>query len=145
MECANCFVGFIPATANDRYCSAECRRTAREAQQEARLRLLPPSTPPRPPNGKPRELPMALVTLDAVDRHRRVNCRRYQGCLDHAAALNWRSFSCQSCPVRDEYTAEELREEAASVMPTAGNWAAMRLAAPALSGGELRNWTRGRR
>lgn len=130
MECANCHVGFVPATANARYCSAECRAAVREAQQEARLRPKPPPAPIRPPNGKPRELPAPLGNLEAVDQHRRVNCRRYDGCLDHAAAHNWRSFSCQSCPVRDEYTADELREKAASVVRSAGNWAAMRLAAP---------------
>ncbi len=28
---------------------------------------------------------------------RRVFCRSYNGCLDHAIRMNWPGFSCESC------------------------------------------------
>lgn len=41
---------------------------------------------------------------------RRINCRRYEKCLDYAMAQDWYGFHCDKCPVDDEYTGEELLE-----------------------------------
>jgi hypothetical protein len=41
---------------------------------------------------------------------RRINCRRYEMCLDYAMAHDWYGFHCDACPVDDEYTQAELLE-----------------------------------
>lgn len=35
--------------------------------------------------------------LEAVMKHRNVQCPLYDGCLDHVVAANWINFSCRSC------------------------------------------------
>jgi len=39
----------------------------------------------------------ALVTLDAVGRHRSLFCRDYDDCLEAAARQGWTSWSCERC------------------------------------------------
>lgn len=39
--------------------------------------------------------------------HRRLWCRFYWRCVDHAILHRWQGFSCAVCPVEDELSAEE--------------------------------------
>jgi hypothetical protein len=39
---------------------------------------------------------------------RKINCRRYEKCLDYAIAQDWYGFHCDACPVDDEFTQDEL-------------------------------------
>lgn len=52
-------------------------------------------------------MPVACRTLgeDDAARSRRFDCRRYDSCLDFAAANDWNGFSCDECPVDDRYPA----------------------------------------
>ncbi len=37
------------------------------------------------------------LDLDAIELHRRDDCKRYDKCLDDASIKRWRSFSCLDC------------------------------------------------
>lgn len=52
----------------------------------------------------------AVLPIEAVDAHRDIWCRHYDGCLDVAVRKDWRSWSCASCPLKGEVQeAPELR------------------------------------
>jgi hypothetical protein len=38
---------------------------------------------------------------EKVSRIRRLHCKHYDGCVDHAMRRNWESFSCEACPVHE--------------------------------------------
>lgn len=38
-----------------------------------------------------------LLTTPDVRKHRRFDCEHYDSCLDYAARMNWKSFSCYGC------------------------------------------------
>jgi hypothetical protein len=42
------------------------------------------------------------IKPDEVDRHRRLRCCRYDGCLDTACHRGWRSWSCAACSISNE-------------------------------------------
>ena len=50
--------------------------------------------------------------------NRKVFCRHYNGCLDHAVKNDWQGFSCESCPsyVRQQFDSEEWNEDYARCM-----------------------------
>ncbi len=65
--------------------------------------------PPMPDGCNPVErAPLRLCDVEDV---RRINCRRYTGCLNYAAGLNWGGFSCESCDVRDEVETETVTRQ----------------------------------
>lgn len=51
----------------------------------------------------PTELNLKLFP-DTVCAYKRVDCVRYEDCLDKASELNWKQFTCNSCT---EYEPEE--------------------------------------
>lgn len=52
----------------------------------------------------------AVLPIEAVDAHRDIWCRHYDGCLDVAVRRDWSSWSCASCPLRwTEQEKPELR------------------------------------
>lgn len=80
----------------------------------------------------PRPSPLQrTIPETAVDRHRDVWCRHYDGCLDVAVRRGWSSWSCASCPLRGkEQEKPELRVREHSIfadVPEA--WAIARPAA----------------
>lgn len=103
--CLEPFKGPVPQM----YCSWACC-------QDDRLERVTTRVPAgRLKNGAaPTELHIPL-TPAGVDEHRRIHCRQYDGCVDYATAKVWRSFSCRTCPVRNEWSNEELREQALKV------------------------------
>lgn len=56
---------------------------------------------------------------ELMGQTRRVNCRFYEHCLDVAVDLCWKSFSCEACPVRDEFSASEILEQSPGLMQLA--------------------------
>lgn len=38
-----------------------------------------------------------LLTASNINKHRRFGCEHYSTCLDYAAKMNWKSFSCYGC------------------------------------------------
>ena len=65
------------------------------------------------PRPKPRN---ALLPIEAVDAHRDIWCRHYDGCLDVAVRRGWISWSCASCPLRGQAQVKpELRVQVDSV------------------------------
>lgn len=67
-----------------------------------RVSLLPGSRP------LPADPPLSV---DALERTRRVDCARYDNCLDHAEGEQWGGWSCAACPVRDRMTQAEHRAD----------------------------------
>lgn len=53
----------------------------------------------------------ALVYLETPPRERKVMCRRYEGCLDHAAGQDWTGWTCAGCPVSDVISPSEARND----------------------------------
>lgn len=52
----------------------------------------------------------AVLPIEAVDAHRDIWCRHYDGCLDVAVRRGWSSWSCAACPLRGQAQAKpELR------------------------------------
>lgn len=43
-----------------------------------------------------------LLDEEGAGKHRKFDCRLYDGCLEYAAALAWMSFSCVKCPLAVE-------------------------------------------
>jgi len=39
------------------------------------------------------------IHISMVDKHRNLDCNRYEKCLDKAIRKNWRSFSCNRCSI----------------------------------------------
>lgn len=52
---------------------------------------------------------------ECAGRERRINCRRYATCLSYSIAHDWPGFQCAACRVRDDFTLDELRAQAAGV------------------------------
>lgn len=48
---------------------------------------------------------------ELVPEHRRLDCRRYNGCLTVAYKQDWPGFSCAGCQVRDPLTDDERRSD----------------------------------
>lgn len=67
----------------------------------------------------------AVLPIEAVDAHRDIWCRHYDGCLDVAVRKDWISWSCASCPLMGkEQSKPELKvgggSSAAQMMEEAG-------------------------
>lgn len=62
-------------------------------------------------------LPGGATPTEAQQEHderridRRVLCRRYDRCLDHAIERRWEGFACSGCSVSDELTFAEVVAE----------------------------------
>lgn len=56
-------------------------------------------------------LPHELLTIDHVDEHRRVRCRRYTNCITYAAAEKWESMTCSECSIREEVPMHSAKED----------------------------------
>lgn len=41
----------------------------------------------------------ALDALSVFDLRRNMECKNYEGCLSHAAKMDWRGFHCEACPL----------------------------------------------
>lgn len=62
----------------------------------------------------------ALLPIEAVDAHRDIWCRHYDGCLDVAVRRGWISWSCASCPLRRKAQVKpELRVQEHSILADA--------------------------
>lgn len=63
--------------------------------------------------GRPLRLAYTLLP-DVVEREQRLDCAHRMSCLDRAARLDWRAFSCRACtayePQTDADRVEELRQ-----------------------------------
>ena len=57
-----------------------------------------------------------LVNRHEVDDVRRLDCRRYNACLDYAAAKDWPGFACTQCSVMDPIGEEERATQAAGAL-----------------------------
>src|SRR5690606_23036787 len=58
----------------------------------------------------------AVLPIEAVDAHRDIWCRHYDGCLDVAVQRGWISWSCSACPIRGKAQVKpEIRIQADSV------------------------------
>lgn len=66
-------------------------RLADYEPRKVRYRIIFPM-PVMPPDSKP-----SWAAEGFGDR--RMTCRRYETCLDYAAALKWPGFDCTACPV----------------------------------------------
>src|SRR5690606_24413002 len=66
---------------------------------------------------QPRPSPRsAVLPIEAVDAHRDILCRHYDGCLDVAVQRGWISWSCSACPIRGKSQVKpEIRIQADSV------------------------------
>ena len=56
----------------------------------------------------PARLRGTLKTDDESQLHRNLHCVHYDGCLDHALALAWPSWSCQTCALAEIRPGPEL-------------------------------------
>jgi len=59
-----------------------------------------------------RFIPITLADAEIIERERRIYCRHYEACLDYAVEQDWVSWSCAACPVHDEISVEQMRDEA---------------------------------
>lgn len=48
---------------------------------------------------------------EVVGERRKMRCRRYDFCLGIAISQGWPGFHCLNCPVDDQYTEAELRQQ----------------------------------
>jgi len=48
---------------------------------------------------------------EGADGIRRVNCARYDNCLDYAISMYWDSWSCQECKVEEVLSYEQQQED----------------------------------
>lgn len=136
--CAECGQQFRRSRQHHSLCSAACsdarsrRRTAEQLQARRGLcrvcnapvidRLtcsaacfaaLHPSTVLEMPRLRD-ERPQSCAPVDdpeEITKVRRLYCRRYETCLNYAAAAGWVNFSCNSCPVSDVMTDQEIEFE----------------------------------
>lgn len=69
----------------------------------------------------PRPSPLdEVLPIEAVDAHRDIWCRHYDGCLDVAVRRGWISWSCASCPLRGKAQVKpELRVQEHSILADA--------------------------
>jgi hypothetical protein len=88
-------------------------RSIRLADYDPPPKLLPPPIPP-PPEPKLKleryrtifpvpDMPEDSKPSWAAEGYgvRRLTCRRYETCLDYAAAKKWPGFDCTACPVEE--------------------------------------------
>jgi hypothetical protein len=67
--------------------------------------------------GLARPMPHRQVSdPDEVAQLRRLNCRRYDECLDRAASARWDGFHCLDCGAFDRMTAEEEARDARALL-----------------------------
>lgn len=88
------------------YCTPRCQRVAR--REAADLARAPLGT-----------LPVEWTTLRTcyqVDEHRRLDCRRYDRCLDYVEAKMWDGFSCSQCRGYVQITDEQRLVQLAAAM-----------------------------
>jgi hypothetical protein len=54
-----------------------------------------------PDNAAPAFVPLEFKPwdLDAVSRHRHIECKNYDACLTHAIVKGWANFTCRRCPM----------------------------------------------
>jgi len=58
-----------------------------------------------------------LLQIEAVDAHRDIWCRHYDGCLEVAVQRGWISWSCACCPLRGQAQVKpEMRVQADSAL-----------------------------
>lgn len=53
------------------------------------------------------ELEHTLFSPALASKHRNLDCKRYDKCLDLAIKKNWVSFSCCKCPVFKKHLKEQ--------------------------------------
>jgi hypothetical protein len=87
------------------FCSKKCRAKAMQKRADAAA---------KPPGCMP--VPCETLSRYDVDEHRRLDCRRYDACLNYADVKQWPSFSCAMCPVNDLISDEERLAQMAAVM-----------------------------
>ena len=66
--------------------------------------------------------PVRYKAVDHCDEvRRRVFCRNYGGCLDHAIKMAWPGFSCENCGVfeHEKLAGDQLNDDVARCMALA--------------------------
>ena len=62
-----------------------------------------------------RPIPFAELEYDEVQQRRALDCGYYGACLEFAARVRWRGFSCRRCPFKDSHA--ECAEDFDEPMP----------------------------
>jgi hypothetical protein len=63
---------------------------------------------------QPRYLP--IYEQDDADRRRKLDCRRYNTCLDIAIARDWPTFACDDCPAFARSNGEQQRHDVVQLL-----------------------------
>jgi hypothetical protein len=101
-----CGLTFTPNRPQQRFCSPLCReeeRASRNRKGTGWRAVLPD------PGLYLRSKPTQCDEPRSVDDvQRRMHCRRYSNCLEHAAARGWAGFDCTRCPIQEAKPLGEL-------------------------------------
>lgn len=102
-NCKRCADAFVPQYDVQTYCGPDCREKDRSRAQKERAgerealrrqRLIKASQAPI--TQRPLPLYSELTEL-GVEQHRRLDCAKYEPCLQTACDADWKSFTCTGC------------------------------------------------
>jgi hypothetical protein len=51
------------------------------------------------------------LSLESVDRGRKIFCRRQTECVTFAASQNWTAFSCRACQIAENLSVMEIHSD----------------------------------
>lgn len=99
LKCKWCQSEYAPQKTTDGKMDATCSDLCRANERVRQLTMIP-------------EDARIMECKESLEPPRKLNCRKYERCLNFASIKNWTGFSCSMCPVEDEWTIEELRQQA---------------------------------